>query len=126
MLWARLRPKSADFHNTENRHRYDYASCKGYLEYLFAMGALSKTKILSTVSHRQSAGASPWEENWASKLPAAIGIRLCNGTLRGDTSSLEMCDESVQNLSTNLLRRLSGEFKFTFISNQLQKEVWDI
>ncbi|GFY14460.1 putative DD41D transposase [Trichonephila clavipes] len=32
------------------------------------------------------------------------------------------CDESVRNLSTNLLRRLSGEYKFAFISNQLQKE----
>ncbi|GFT37061.1 hypothetical protein TNCV_3135161 [Trichonephila clavipes] len=40
-----------------------------------------------------------------------------------DTS---VCDESVRNLSTNLLRRLSGEYKFAFISNQLQKEVWDI
>ncbi|GFW14167.1 hypothetical protein TNCV_3547561 [Trichonephila clavipes] len=37
-----------------------------------------------------------------------------------------ICDESVRNLSTNLLRRLSGEYKFAFISNQLQKEVWDI
>ncbi|GFX65110.1 hypothetical protein TNCV_452481 [Trichonephila clavipes] len=36
------------------------------------------------------------------------------------------CDESVRNLSINLLRRLSGEYKFAFISNQLQKEVWDI
>ncbi|GFY21991.1 RNA-directed DNA polymerase from mobile element jockey [Trichonephila clavipes] len=32
------------------------------------------------------------------------------------------CDESVRNLSTNLLRHLSGEYKFAFISNQLQKE----
>ncbi|GFW14012.1 hypothetical protein TNCV_4701471 [Trichonephila clavipes] len=32
------------------------------------------------------------------------------------------CDESVRNLSTNLLRRLSGEYKFAVNSNQLQKE----
>ncbi|GFV80317.1 hypothetical protein TNCV_4957201 [Trichonephila clavipes] len=31
------------------------------------------------------------------------------------------CDESVRNLSTNLLRRLFGEYIFAFISNQLQK-----
>ncbi|GFU77392.1 hypothetical protein TNCV_3497671 [Trichonephila clavipes] len=36
------------------------------------------------------------------------------------------CDESVRNLSTNLLRRLSGEYKFAFISNQLQKDERDI
>ncbi|GFX15091.1 uncharacterized protein TNCV_4898581 [Trichonephila clavipes] len=36
------------------------------------------------------------------------------------------CDESVRNLSTNLLRRLFGENKFAFISNQIQKDVRDI
>ncbi|GFX32041.1 uncharacterized protein TNCV_4098911 [Trichonephila clavipes] len=40
--------------------------------------------------------------------------------------SNSLCDECVRNLSTNLLRCLSGEYKFAFISNQLQKEVWDI
>ncbi|GFX40407.1 uncharacterized protein TNCV_4320401 [Trichonephila clavipes] len=35
---------------------------------------------------------------------------------------IKTCDESVRNLSTNLLGRLSGEYKFAFISNQLQKE----
>ncbi|GFW39752.1 transposase domain containing protein [Trichonephila clavipes] len=36
------------------------------------------------------------------------------------------CDESVRNLSTNLLKRLFGEYKFAFISNQLQKDERDI
>ncbi|GFX13952.1 uncharacterized protein TNCV_3611521 [Trichonephila clavipes] len=36
------------------------------------------------------------------------------------------CDESVRNLSTNLLRRLFGEYKFAFISNQLQKNERDM
>ncbi|GFV30197.1 hypothetical protein TNCV_96741 [Trichonephila clavipes] len=49
---------------------------------------------------------------------------LIGGT--GGALWIEACDESVRNLSTNLLRRLSGEYKFAFISNQLQKEVWDI
>ncbi|GFU06563.1 SCAN domain-containing protein 3 [Trichonephila clavipes] len=31
------------------------------------------------------------------------------------------CDESVRNLSTNILRRLFGDYKFAYISNQLQK-----
>ncbi|GFW62809.1 mariner Mos1 transposase [Trichonephila clavipes] len=43
-----------------------------------------------------------------------------------DRLKLAICDESIRNLSTNLLRRLSGEYKFAFISNQLQKEVWDM
>ncbi|GFV18167.1 hypothetical protein TNCV_169701 [Trichonephila clavipes] len=33
----------------------------------------------------------------------------------------KVCDESVRNLSTNLLRRLLGDYKSTYISNQLQK-----
>ncbi|GFX71954.1 hypothetical protein TNCV_1443761 [Trichonephila clavipes] len=33
----------------------------------------------------------------------------------------EACDESVWNLSTNILRRLIGDYKFAYISNQLQK-----
>ncbi|GFT49120.1 hypothetical protein TNCV_3262231 [Trichonephila clavipes] len=33
-----------------------------------------------------------------------------------------LCDESVRNLSTNLLRRLSGEYNFAYISNQLQED----
>ncbi|GFU48766.1 retrovirus-related Pol polyprotein from transposon 412 [Trichonephila clavipes] len=37
-----------------------------------------------------------------------------------------VCDESVRNLSTNLLRRLFGEYKFAFISNQLQKDERDM
>ncbi|GFW70470.1 hypothetical protein TNCV_4915901 [Trichonephila clavipes] len=36
--------------------------------------------------------------------------------------SNSICDESIRNFSTNLLRRLFGEYKFAFISNQLQKE----
>ncbi|GFW92916.1 hypothetical protein TNCV_3495491 [Trichonephila clavipes] len=41
---------------------------------------------------------------------------------RNLTVNHKECEESVRNLSTNLLRRLSGEYKFAFISNQLQKE----
>ncbi|GFV82364.1 retrovirus-related Pol polyprotein from transposon opus [Trichonephila clavipes] len=36
------------------------------------------------------------------------------------------CDESVRNISTNLLKRLFGKYKFAFISNQLQKDKRDI
>ncbi|GFW64034.1 hypothetical protein TNCV_707391 [Trichonephila clavipes] len=38
----------------------------------------------------------------------------------------EVCDESVRNLSTNLLRCLFGKYKFAFISNQLHKDERDI
>ncbi|GFW11296.1 hypothetical protein TNCV_3808161 [Trichonephila clavipes] len=34
---------------------------------------------------------------------------------------LLLCDESVRNLSTNILRRLFGDYKFAYISNQLRK-----
>ncbi|GFW63587.1 hypothetical protein TNCV_4328751 [Trichonephila clavipes] len=39
---------------------------------------------------------------------------------------VKICDESVRNLSTDLLRRLFGEYKFAFISNQLQKDERDM
>ncbi|GFV83939.1 hypothetical protein TNCV_1479411 [Trichonephila clavipes] len=48
-------------------------------------------------------------------LTRTVEHHLCRG-----------CDESVRNLSTNLLRCFSGEYIFAFISNQLQKEVWDM
>ncbi|GFX47964.1 DUF5641 domain-containing protein [Trichonephila clavipes] len=35
------------------------------------------------------------------------------------------CDESVRNLSTNLLRRLFEKYKFAYISNQLQEDKRD-
>ncbi|GFT71202.1 hypothetical protein TNCV_3002031 [Trichonephila clavipes] len=40
-----------------------------------------------------------------------------------DILNVPRCDESVRNFSTNLLRRLFGEHKFAFISNQLQKAI---
>ncbi|GFY00885.1 uncharacterized protein TNCV_4529041 [Trichonephila clavipes] len=36
------------------------------------------------------------------------------------------CDESVRNISTDLLKRLFGKYKFTFIPNQHQKDERDI
>ncbi|GFU88822.1 hypothetical protein TNCV_4444991 [Trichonephila clavipes] len=53
---------------------HDYAECKRSLECLFGLGAYGKIKILSTVSHRQSSGASFWGGNSESKLPVLIGI----------------------------------------------------
>ncbi|GFX43629.1 hypothetical protein TNCV_510781 [Trichonephila clavipes] len=40
--------------------------------------------------------------------------------------SIVQRDKSVRNISTNLLRRLFGEYKFAFISNQLQKDERDM
>ncbi|GFU15840.1 hypothetical protein TNCV_2367901 [Trichonephila clavipes] len=54
------------------------------------------------------------EEDKASYVQASTSVRRV------------ACDESARNLSTNLLRRLFGEYKFAFISNQLQKDERDM
>ncbi|GFU77322.1 phosphatase and actin regulator 2 [Trichonephila clavipes] len=54
------------------------------LESIFGLGAVAQIKILSAVSHPQSSG-----EETASKLRAAIGIRLYCAELRRDTSFRE-------------------------------------
>ncbi|GFW72240.1 hypothetical protein TNCV_702771 [Trichonephila clavipes] len=66
-----------DFPDAKNRQRH-----VKYLLNACVTGALVKTLILSTVSHRQSSGASLWGGNWASKLPAVICIRLYGAALK--------------------------------------------
>ncbi|GFU33095.1 hypothetical protein TNCV_4156421 [Trichonephila clavipes] len=53
---------------------YDYVACKKSPECPFDLGAHGKIKLLSTISHRQSSGASLSGGNWTSKLLEAIGI----------------------------------------------------
>ncbi|GFV98623.1 uncharacterized protein TNCV_1453091 [Trichonephila clavipes] len=55
------------------------------------------------------------------EIPSDLSCAYLKGHLPG-----RACDESVRNLSTNLLRHLFGEYKFAFISNQLQKDERDI
>ncbi|GFU96284.1 ATP-dependent DNA helicase [Trichonephila clavipes] len=64
--------------------------------------------------------------NLTTNMRSHIQGDLSAGQFANKLLQIEDCDESLRNLSTNLLRRLSGEYKFAFISNQLQKEVWDI
>ncbi|GFV09554.1 hypothetical protein TNCV_3159511 [Trichonephila clavipes] len=53
---------------------YNYAACKKSLEFKFGLVALGKIEFLSSVSHRQSSGASLWGGNWTSKLLAEVDI----------------------------------------------------
>ncbi|GFT17349.1 hypothetical protein TNCV_4806361 [Trichonephila clavipes] len=69
----------------ETAMSHDYGVCKRPFKRLFGLGPLGKIQVLRTVSHRQSSGAFLWGGNWASKLPASIGIRLYGATLKRDT-----------------------------------------
>ncbi|GFU41478.1 hypothetical protein TNCV_2633281 [Trichonephila clavipes] len=64
-------------------------------------------------------------EVWGVRMPNSKYIAsdpppgLCSMEVKG-------YDESVRNLSTNLLRRLFGEYKFAYITNQLQEDERDM
>ncbi|GFX92853.1 transposable element Tcb2 transposase [Trichonephila clavipes] len=58
---------------------YDYVVCRKSLEFLFGLGVLGNIKIQNTAIARVR----------ASKLPAAIGIRVYDAGLKRDTSSRE-------------------------------------
>ncbi|GFX47558.1 hypothetical protein TNCV_3015771 [Trichonephila clavipes] len=47
---------------------------------------LLSAKLVSTILHHQSSGASLWRGNYASKLLATVGIRLYGAALKRDTS----------------------------------------
>ncbi|GFX82593.1 hypothetical protein TNCV_1192681 [Trichonephila clavipes] len=65
---------------------YDHAVNKKSIECPFGLGAHGKIKFPSTISHRQSSGASLWGANWASKLSAEFSICLYGTALKRNTS----------------------------------------
>ncbi|GFT81153.1 transposable element Tcb2 transposase [Trichonephila clavipes] len=73
---------------------------------------------LRTPSTDQSSRRPPHHKKCMRTANSFIGRH--SGT--GSTFTRYPCDESVRNLSTNILRRLFGDdYKFAYISNQLQK-----
>ncbi|GFT32069.1 hypothetical protein TNCV_3468861 [Trichonephila clavipes] len=62
---------------------YDYTAYKRSLECLFGLGVLGKS------------GVSLCGGNWASKLPAVIGIRLYGAALKRDTNGSAMVKQQL-------------------------------
>ncbi|GFW23907.1 transposable element Tcb2 transposase [Trichonephila clavipes] len=63
----------------------------------------------STGSHRQSSGASLYGENWASKLPAVIGIHLYGAALKRDISFRGMYQDLEPFLETGSAGQRPGQ-----------------
>ncbi|GFU36265.1 hypothetical protein TNCV_559071 [Trichonephila clavipes] len=90
-LRVRPRPKSVDFHDAENRLQ----PCRTIIWHVKDPQSVCLAWMLSAKlnpgagTHRQSSDAFLCGGNWASKLLAAIGIRLFGAALKRDTSSRE-------------------------------------